>query len=108
MNYLVQGTSAYILNESMILVYEYLKCKKSNILLQVHDEIICEIHNDEIRNIPQQIQQLLETNSLEIPLKVDIALCKPSWATKIEWEEPEVMVDQLEDYIDWEDAYAYA
>jgi len=37
-----------------------------------------------------------------------ITLCKPSWATKIEWEEPEVIVDQLEDYIDWEGAYAYA
>ena len=56
----------------------------------------------------RQVQQLLETNSLEIPLKVDITLCKPSWATKIVWEEPEVIVDQLEDYIDWEGAYAYA
>jgi len=107
-NYLVQGTSADILNERMIQVYDYLKCKKSNILLQVHDEIICEIHDDEIRSVPRQVQQLLETNSLEIPLQVDIAICKPSWATKVEWKESEVTVDQLEDYIDWEDAYAYA
>ena len=110
-NYLVQGTSADILNERMIKVYDYLKNKKSNILLQVHDEIICEIHDDEIRSIPRQIQQLLEVNSLGIPLKVDIALCTPSWATKIdygEWEVPEIKEYQLEDYIDWEDAYAYA
>ena len=110
-NYLVQGTSADILNERMIQVYEYLKNKKSNILLQVHDEIICEIHDDEIRSVPHQVQQLLEVNSLGIPLKVDIALCAPSWATKIdygEWEEPEIEENQIEDYIDWEDAYAYA
>ena len=46
-NYLVQGTSADILNERIIYVHEYLKDKKSNILLQVHDEIICEILNEE-------------------------------------------------------------
>ena len=105
-NYLVQGTSADILNERMIQVHEYLKDKKSNILLQVHDEIICEIHNDEIRRIPWEIQELLETNSLEIPLKVDVSLCKPSWATKMELETLEDEEDQIEDYIDWEDAYA--
>ena len=74
-NYLVQGTSADILNERMIKVYEYLKDKKSNILLQVHDEIICEIHDDELREIPSAIRGLLEENSLGIPLKVDMEIC---------------------------------
>ena len=104
-NYLVQGTSADILNERMIYVHEYLKDKKSNILLQVHDEIICEIHDDEIRELPQQIQLILEANSLDIPLKVDIDVCDGSWATKAEWAKwklPEVKCDIIEDYIDWE------
>ena len=103
-NYLVQGTSADILNERMIYVHEYLKDKKSNILLQVHDEIICEIHDDEIRELPQQIQLILEANSLDIPLKVDIDVCDGSWAVKSEWAKwslPEVKCDIIEDYIDW-------
>ena len=56
-NYLVQGTSADILNERMLKVYDYLKDKKSNMLLQVHDEIVCEIHDDEICEVPLQIQR---------------------------------------------------
>ena len=81
-NYLVQGTSADILNERIIKTHEYLKTKKSRILLQVHDEIICEIPNEEIREVPHEIQRLLEENSLGIPLKVDVEVCDPSWATK--------------------------
>ena len=104
-NYLVQGTSADILNERMIEVYEYLKYKKSNILLQVHDEIICEIHDDEICEVPLQIQKLLEENSLDIPLKVDIDVCQGSWAVKKDWSklsltEKPIPVT-LEEAIDW-------
>ena len=101
-NYLVQGTSADILNERMIYVHEYLKDKKSNILLQVHDEIICEIHDDEIRELPQQIQLILEANSLDIPLKVDIDVCNGSWATKTDWSKWKPKCDIIEEYIDWE------
>ena len=104
-NYLVQGTSADILNERMVKVYEYLKNKKSNILLQVHDEIICEIHNDEICDVPLEIQALLEENSLNIPLKVDIDVCQGSWADKKDWSKLDLtqasVSDIIEEYIDW-------
>ena len=81
-NYLVQGTSADILSERMIEVHKYLQDTQSNILLQVHDEIICEIHNDEVNTITYEIKNLLENNSLNIPLKVDVEVCEPSWASK--------------------------
>lgn len=81
-NYLVQGTSADILNERMIEVSKYLQDKKSNILLQVHDEIICEIHKDEVELVPTTIKELLRKNTLSIPLEVDMEVCYPSWATK--------------------------
>lgn len=81
-NYLVQGTSADLLSERMLEVSGYLEDKKSNMLLQVHDEIICEIHNSELGMVPLKIKKLLEQNSLDIPLKVDIELCINSWANK--------------------------
>jgi len=97
-NYLVQGTSADILNERIICVYDYLKDKKSNLLLQVHDEIICEIHETELEVLPAAIQGLMEVNSLNIPLRVDIDLCTPSWATKEALDDtPRTLVD----YIEW-------
>jgi len=97
-NYLVQGTSADILNERIICVYDYLKDKKSNLLLQVHDEIICEIHETEFEVLPSVIQGLMEVNSLKIPLRVDIDLCTPSWATKTALDD---VPRTLEDYIEW-------
>ena len=97
-NYLVQGTSADILSERMIEIDKYLADKKSNILLQVHDEIICEIHDSELETIPNVIKNLLEENSLDIPLTVDVELCSPSWATKKDFKVP-----TIEDCIDWDD-----
>ena len=94
-NYLVQGTSADILSERMIKINEYLDDKKSNILLQVHDEIICEVHESEVEQIPFEIRDLLERNSLDIPLQVDMETCSPSWATKKNFTVP--------DYLDWDD-----
>jgi DNA polymerase-1 len=119
-NYLVQGTAADILNERIIKVHEFLKDKKSSILMQVHDEIICEIHDSELDTLPDILKRLLEENSLGIPLSVDMEVCEPSWATKRDYyttqaldydsEEAELemiasktlaSVDFVEDYIDW-------
>ena len=97
-NYLVQGTSADILSERMLVIADYLQDKQSSMLLQVHDEIICEVHNSELDTIPFKIKELLEVNSLDIPLKVDMEICYPSWATKANFKPT-----TLDDYIDWDD-----
>ena len=99
-NYLVQGTSADILSERMIEVEKYLKTTQSRLLLQVHDEIICEIHNKDLNTVPYNIQNIMQQNSLNIPLYVDMELCDPSWATKKELtieEEYDIISD-----IDWD------
>jgi len=101
-NYLVQGTSADILSERMIEVDKYLQDRKSNILVQVHDEIICEVHNDELEEVAPHVQRLLQENSLGIPLEVDVEVCAPSWATKSDFkltETPKPVT--ISDYIDW-------
>ena len=103
-NYLVQGTSADILNERLIEVHRFLEDKKSSVLLQVHDEIICEIHDSEMVELPSQISELLEQNSLEIPLFIDVEVCYPSWATKMDlgdWT-VDTVSDDIVQYIDWE------
>ena len=103
--YLVQGTSADILNERLIEVHQYLHDKKSNVLLQVHDEIICEIHDSEFPDIPDQIAKLLEQNSLDIPLFVDKEVCFPSWANKTDFTKwmTNGHHDDIVKYIDWGD-----
>ena len=101
-NYLIQGTSADIMNERMVVVHNYLKDKQSNLLLQVHDEIICEIHKDEIDEVAPKIRELMIENSLNIPLGVDMELCDPSWATKKDFKLAEDKVFEVAEYIDWD------
>jgi len=105
-NYLVQGTSADILNERMIAVKEVLANTKSHLLVQVHDEVICEIPHNEIETSVPLIKETLKQNSLNIPLHVDMDICDPSWASKkildmanLNGYKPK---ERLEDYIDWE------
>jgi DNA polymerase-1 len=101
-NYLVQGTSADILNERLIAVNAYLKNTQSRLLLQVHDEIICEVEESEMDTVVPNIVELMQWNTLEIPLFVDKEVCTTSWATKIDYEKGYNKVqEKIEDYIDW-------
>ena len=101
-NYLVQGTSADILNERLIAVNVYIQDKLSRLLLQVHDEIICEVHDDEMDSVVPEIVNLMQWNTLEIPLFVDKEVCLTSWATKIDYEDWAIEKNSgIENYIDW-------
>ena len=105
-NYLVQGTSADILNERMIEVKKELENTNSKLLVQVHDEVICEIPHDEIETSVPLIKETLKQNSLGIPLQVDMDICDPSWASKKELDMNNLNgykpKECLENYIDWE------
>ena len=100
-NYLIQGTSADIMSERMVEVHKYLQNKKSNLLLQVHDEIICEIHEDEFDEVADKVKELMIVNTLNIPLEVDMEICDPSWAIKKDADEKETNIFKLEEHIDW-------
>ena len=50
--------------------------------------------------LENDIKAMLQVNSLDIPLYVDMEICKPSWATKKDfiYSKPK----GVEDYIDWD------
>lgn len=113
-NYLVQGTSADILSERMIDIDEFLQPYKTNMLMQIHDEIIFEVHKDEVHIIPQ-IKEIMLENSLGMDLEVDMEWCNPSWANKTDFfvendqiseEKAPVDIDKpldnVVEYIDWD------
>lgn len=73
----IQGTAADIIKAAMIRIHDYLSAEglKSRMLLQVHDELVFEIHEDEIGDLPATIQSLMESAvKLEVPLKVDMGI----------------------------------
>jgi len=73
----IQGTAADIIKLAMIKIHRYLKAgsKKSRMLLQVHDELVFEIHGDELEEVPSKIRELMEhAFALDVPLKVDMGI----------------------------------
>lgn len=75
MNTPIQGTAADIIKISMVNVFNRLRDEKlkSRIILQVHDELILEVHKDEIEQAKKIIKQEMESAiNLDVPLIVDI------------------------------------
>ena len=82
----IQGSAADIIKKAMIKIDNYLDKKKSRskMILQVHDELLFEIHETEITSLSMDIKKIMENSALpeinlEIPLIVDIGQGN-SWA----------------------------
>lgn len=73
----IQGTAADIIKVAMINIHTWLKDnnKRSRMLLQVHDELVFEIHEREMDEVPEQIKKMMESAyKLDVPLKVDMGI----------------------------------
>jgi DNA polymerase-1 len=71
----VQGTSADIIKVALVNLYREMDQRqlKSKLLLQVHDELIFEVPEEELKTMRQLVPQVMSTAlELSIPLKVDI------------------------------------
>jgi len=67
----IQGSAADLIKIAMIRIEKMLRGKKTKLLLQVHDELVFDLHNDEQELIPE-IQKLMEEAiPLTVPLTVD-------------------------------------
>lgn len=72
----IQGTAADIIKVAMIGIHDFLLREKlkTRMLLQVHDELIFEIHEEE-QEVAETIQHMMETAvELDVPLKVDMGI----------------------------------
>ncbi|MEL6159391.1 MAG: DNA polymerase I [Cyanobacteria bacterium J06627_32] len=68
----IQGSSADIIKVAMIRLHDLLKDYKTNMLLQVHDELIFEVPPDEWEELQPKIETTMETAvELAVPLKVE-------------------------------------
>jgi len=73
----IQGTAADIIKLAMIEVDRYLREEnlKSRMLLQVHDELVFEIHESETDLVQKKIKSLMENAyELSVPLDVEMGL----------------------------------
>ncbi len=71
----IQGSAADIIKIAMINIHKRLKAEnwKSKMLLQVHDELVFDVHNNELEKIKPMIQHEMENAfKLDVPLVVDM------------------------------------
>ncbi len=77
MNAPIQGSAADIIKLAMVNVYKKLKESKleSNIILQVHDELILNVKAKELEEVKKIVKEEMENVlDIEVPLEVDINL----------------------------------
>ncbi len=76
----IQGSAADIIKIAMIRIHDQLKGLKSRMILQVHDELLFEIHESEKDEMSRMIKKEMEGAwKLKVPLRVDIGMGK-NWA----------------------------
>ncbi|OYQ36371.1 DNA polymerase I [Flavobacterium cyanobacteriorum] len=71
----IQGSAADIIKIAMINIHKRLQSEnwKSKMLLQVHDELVFDVHNSELERIKPMIKHEMENAfPLEVPLEVDM------------------------------------
>ena len=71
----IQGSAADIIKKAMINIHQWMKQEglKSKMILQVHDELIFDVHGDEKDFMEKNIKQLM-VNALkfEVPMEVEV------------------------------------
>ncbi|WP_338409311.1 DNA polymerase I [uncultured Flavobacterium sp.] len=75
----IQGSAADIIKIAMINIHKRLISEnwQSKMLLQVHDELVFDVHNSELEKIQPMIKHEMENAfSLDVPLIVDLGLGK--------------------------------
>jgi DNA polymerase-1 len=79
MNMPVQGTNADIIKLAMIKIDEWLRKNdlKSKMVLQIHDELVFEVPEDEVKTLTREIPGLMTSVvEIDVPLVVDVGTGK--------------------------------
>lgn len=71
----IQGTAADMIKLAMVKIHDLMQGRKSKMVLQVHDELLFDLHLDEQHELPPLILEAMEAAiSLpnEVPIKIDL------------------------------------
>ena len=71
----MQGTAADIIKRAMIIVFDWLKPKDVQLVMQVHDELVFEVPESSAAEVADQVSALMANAAeLSVPLKVDAGI----------------------------------
>lgn len=87
-NYVVQGTAADALKKAVIALDEYLKDKKSKMVIPIHDEIQFDIYRGEEWMIDHLLKIMQDAfNWCLIPVTAGVEVTTTNWSEKSEYKE---------------------
>ena len=75
----IQGTQAEMIKKAMITIHRWLEKKnlRSKMIMQVHDELVFDVHPDELSQLKQEIPLLMEKAlPLSLPIVVEVGTGK--------------------------------
>ena len=75
----IQGSAADIIKIAMIDIHRWMVASKlqSRMIMQVHDELVFDVHKDEVELVqPKVIQLMKEASPLEVPMEVEAGIGK--------------------------------
>ena len=87
-NMLIQGSGAYFLKWKIRQLWEYMKAKgyKSQMQMNIHDEISWVYHKDDPPGIFKELQEIMQVwDDTLVPITADIEISKTTWAEKKEY-----------------------
>ena len=73
----IQGSAADLIKVAMINIHDWMKTEKlaSRMLMQVHDELVFEVHHSEITRVQEKVKELMvNAITLEVPMEVGIGI----------------------------------
>ena len=71
----IQGSAADLIKVAMINIHDWMKKEKltSRMLMQVHDELVFEVHHSEVARVKEKVKELMvNAIVLEVPMEVSI------------------------------------
>lgn len=88
-NHVIQGGCAYIIKLAMIDIAKFLKPLRTEMLLQVHDELLFGLHGSESGIVPELVRIMEEAYPAKhLPLTCGVDYSDVSWQDKKPWPKP--------------------
>lgn len=81
-NYIIQGTCADMLKQKIVELDILLGRYHSRLQMNIHDELVFEIHNGEESLIPKIVKIMEDVPFMTIPVVADVEVADKNWAEK--------------------------
>lgn len=75
----IQGSAADIIKLAMVRIHRWLTDNhmKTRMILQVHDELVFDLHKDEVQEVKENVVRLMKgAAELEVPMEVEVGIGK--------------------------------